>query len=326
MKDFTYHRAESLYEAVTLLASTPGAKLLAGGTNLLDLMKLQIETPRHLIDINHIGLDKVETLASGGLAIGALVRNADLAAHPIVRRDYEVLSRALVSGASGQLRNRATTAGNLMQRTRCPYFYGTTKACNKRLPGSGCDAIDGFSTNLAVLGASSSCIATHSSDMAVALRALDAMIVVIGPAGERRIALSDFHRLPGKTPHVETSLDNHEIIARVELPAPIGGRHVYRKVRERASYAFATVSVALIAQVKAERVAIDRVAFGGLAAKPWRVEAAEGRGFGHPGDIAEAAASVVLDGALPTVHNRYKLNLARQALHAALIDAQERRT
>lgn len=325
MKDFTYHRANSLDEAVTLLVSTPNAKLLAGGTNLLDLMKLQIETPQHLIDINHIGLDKVETLPSGGLAIGALVRNADLAAHPIVKRDYGVLTRALVSGASGQLRNRATTAGNLMQRTRCPYFYGTTKACNKRAPGSGCDAVNGFSTNLAVLGASASCIATHSSDMAVALRALDAMIVVIGPAGERRIALSDFHRLPGDTPHVETSLDSHEIIARVELPAPIGGRQIYRKVRERASYAFATVSVALIAHVDAERVAIDKLAFGGLAAKPWRVEAAEGRGFGLPGEIAEAAASVVLDGASPTDHNKYKLDLARQALHAALIDAQEQR-
>ena len=325
MKDFTYHRANSLDEAVTLLVSTPNAKLLAGGTNLLDLMKLQIETPQHLIDINHIGLDKVETLASGGLAIGALVRNADLAAHPIVKRDYGVLTRALVSGASGQLRNRATTAGNLMQRTRCPYFYGATKACNKRVPGSGCDAVNGFSTNLAVLGASASCIATHSSDMAVALRALDATIVVIGPAGERRIALSDFHRLPGDTPHVETSLDSREIIVRVELPAPIGGRQVYRKVRERASYAFATVSVALIAHVDAERVAIDKLAFGGLAAKPWRVEAAEGRGFGLPGEIAEAAASVVLDGASPTDHNKYKLDLARQALHAALIDAQEQR-
>lgn len=323
MKDFTYHRPSSLDEAVSLLVSTANAKLLAGGTNLLDLMKLQIETPQHLIDINHIGLDKVEILTSGGLAIGALVRNADLAAHPIVRRDYGVLSRALLSGASGQLRNRATTAGNMMQRTRCPYFYGTTKACNKRVPGSGCDAINGFSANLAVLGSSASCIATQSSDMAVALRALDASIVVVGPRGERKIAVADFHRLPGETPHVETALGGDEIILRVELPPPIGGRQVYRKVRERASYAFATVSVALVAHVDIKGVAIVRAAFGGLAAKPWRIEAAEGRGFGLPGEVAEAAAAIVLDGATPTDQNRYKIDLARRVLHAALIDAQE---
>ncbi|MDU0343488.1 FAD binding domain-containing protein [Bosea rubneri] len=323
MRPFAYQRASSAREAVAMLAARPQARIIAGGTNLLDLMKLQIETPAHLVDVNGIGLDTVEPDGAGGLRLGALVRNTDLAAHDTIRRQYGVLTRALVAGASGQLRNRATTAGNLMQRTRCPYFYSTAMACNKREPGSGCDAREGASANLAILGTSAACIATHPSDMAVAMRALDAVVRVLGPAGERSIPIADFHRLPGATPEVETALQPGELITAVELPAPLGGTHVYRKVRERASYAFATVSVALIARIDGERVAIERLAFGGLAAKPWRVEAAERRGFGTPEEIARDAATVALAGARPTDRNAYKIELAQRALHAALIDALE---
>ena len=323
MRPFTYQRADSAAAIVAMLAARPEARIIAGGTNLLDLMKLQIETPGHLIDVNGAGFDAIEPIETGGLRLGALVRNTDLAAHDRVRQDYGVLTRALVSGASGQLRNRATTAGNLMQRTRCPYFYSTAMACNKREPGSGCDAIEGISTNLAVLGASEACIATHPSDMAVALRALDAQVRVTGSGGERSIPIGDFHRLPGDTPDIETDVRDGEMITAVDLPAPVGGIHVYRKVRERASYAFATVSVALIARVDGDAVAIDRLAFGGLAAKPWRVEAAERRGSGSPEEVARDAAAVALEGANPTDDNAYKIELAQRSLHAALIDAME---
>jgi len=323
MRPFTYQRANSPQEVVAMLAARPGARIIAGGTNLLDLMKLQIETPEHLVDVNGIGLDRIESTASGGLSVGATVRNTDLAAHPVVRQHYGVLTRALVSGASGQLRNRATTAGNLMQRTRCPYFYATAMACNKREPGSGCAAQEGVSTHLAILGSSANCMATHPSDMAVAMRALDAVVHVVGPAGERRIPIANFHRLPDATPEVETDLRAGEIVTAVTLPSPLGGRHVYRKVRERASYAFATVSVALVARIDGNRVAIERLAFGGLAARPWRVEAAEQRGFGTPEDVAREAATIALQGARPTHHNAFKISLAQRALHAALIDAQE---
>ncbi|CAM3391975.1 4-hydroxybenzoyl-CoA reductase subunit beta [Bordetella sputigena] len=323
MKAFTYARAPSAEAAVAILSARPDARLIAGGTNLIDLMKLQVETPGHLIDVNGIGLDIIEPTATGGLRVGALVRNTDLAAHETVRRRYGLLTRAIVAGASAQLRNRATTAGNIMQRTRCPYFYGTAMACNKREPGAGCDARDGLSTNLAILGASAACIATHPSDMAVAMRALDGVVHVLGPDGQRSIPFADFHRLPGATPHIETALGRAEVITSVDLPPPVDGTHVYRKVRERASYAFATVSVALIARHDGDDVAIERLAFGGLAAKPWRVEAAERRGFGSPEAIARDAAAIVLQGARPTEHNAYKIELARRALHAALIDAQE---
>ena len=323
MRPFTYQRADSAAEAVTMLAARPDARIIAGGTNLLDLMKLQIETPGHLIDVNGTGFDTIEPIEAGGLRLGALVRNTDLAAHERVRREYGVLTRALVSGASGQLRNRATTAGNLMQRTRCPYFYSTAMACNKREPGSGCDAIGGISTNLAVIGVSEACIATHPSDMAVALRALDAQVRVTGSDGERSIPIADFHRLPGDTPEIETELRDGEMITAVDLPAPVGGVHVYRKVRERASYAFATVSVALIARVEGEAISIERLAFGGLAAKPWRVEAAERRGSGSPEEVARDAAAVALEGATPSDDNAYKIKLAQRSLHAALIDVME---
>ena len=245
MKAFTYERATSAKEAASAAVRTPGAKFIAGGTNLLDLMKLQIETPQHLIDVNGLGLDKITPTSEGGLRVGALVRNTDLAADARVRKDYGVLSRALVSGASGQLRNKATTAGNLLQRTRCPYFYDTTKPCNKRQPGSGCAAIGGFNRNLAVMGTSDACIATHPSDMAVAMRVLDATVETVNAAGQTRaIPIADFHRLPGTTPNIETSLAPGELITAVTLPKPIGGTHIYQKVRDRASYAFALVSVA----------------------------------------------------------------------------------
>lgn len=311
MKAFSYERAGSPEEAVKAAAATPGAKFIAGGTNLLDLMKLGIETPAHLIDVNRLGLDTIETTTEGGLRVGALVRNTDLAADPRVRRDYGVLSKALVAGASGQLRNKATTAGNLLQRTRCPYFYSTELPCNKRAPGSGCSAIGGLSHNHAILGTSAACIATHPSDMAVAMRVLDAVVETLGADGAKRsIPIADFHRLPGDTPQVETALGAGEMITAVTLPKPVGGKHVYRKVRQRASYAFANVSVALVA----EGGTVRRAAFGALAAKPWRVEAAEGRGAGEAADGA-------LAGARTTEHNAYKVALARRTLEAALAEA-----
>src|SRR3954463_10424397 len=240
MKPFSYERATSPAAAASAAARIPGAKFIAGGTNLLDLMKLEIETPPHLIDVNGLALDKIEPTPDGGLRIGALVRNTELATDARVRRDYGVLSRALVAGATGQLRNMATTAGNLLQRTRCPYFYDTNQPCNKRAPGSGCGAIGGFSRQHAVVGVSDACIATHPSDMAVAMRALDATVETVRPDGSvRTIPISEFHRLPGDTPHLETTLTPGELITAVTLPKPVGGKHVYRKVRDRASYAFA---------------------------------------------------------------------------------------
>ena len=236
MKPFTYERAASPTAAVAAAAARPGARFIAGGTNLLDLMKLQIEAPIHLVDVNGLGLDRIEPTPEGGLRIGALVRNTDLAADARVRRDYGVLSRALLAGASGQLRNRATTAGNLLQRTRCPYFYDTDQPCNKRQPGSGCPAIAGMSRPLAVIGVSDACIASHPSDMAVAMRVLDATVETLRPDGQaRRIPIADFHRLPGNTPHIETTLEANELITAVTLPRPLGGTQLYHKVRDRAS-------------------------------------------------------------------------------------------
>jgi xanthine dehydrogenase YagS FAD-binding subunit len=281
---------------------------------LLDLMKLQIETPAHLIDVNRLGLDKIEATPEGGLRIGALVRNTDLAADPQVRRDYGLLSRALLAGASGQLRNKATTAGNLLQRTRCPYFYDTNQPCNKRQPGSGCAAVGGFSRQHAVVGASEACIATHPSDMAVAMRALDAAVETVRPdGGTRRIPIAEFHRLPGDTPQVEAALASGELITAVTLPKPVGGTQIYRKVRDRASYAFALVSVGVIVQ----RDGTGRVALGGVAHKPWRIEAAEAempRG-------AKAVAAGLLANAKPTPQNAFKLTLVERTLTAALTEA-----
>lgn len=314
MKPFTYERAQSPAEAAAAVERVPGAKFIAGGTNLLDLMKLQIENPVHLVDVNALQLDRVEPALDGGLRIGALVRNTDLAAHERVRRDYGVLSRALLAGASGQLRNKATTAGNLLQRTRCPYFYDTHMPCNKRQPGSGCSAIGGVTRQHAVIGTSPACIATHPSDMAVALRVLDAKVETVRGDGRTRvIPIADFHRLPGTTPHIETVLAPGELITAVTLPRPVGGMHIYRKVRDRASYAFALVSVAAIVQ----RNGAGRVALGGVAHRPWRVEAAEA----ELPNGAKAAAGKLLAGAQPAHDNAFKLALAERTLAAVLAQA-----
>jgi xanthine dehydrogenase YagS FAD-binding subunit len=307
MKPFTYERAASPAAAAAAVAATPNSKFIAGGTNLLDLMKLQIETPSHLIDVNHLGLDTIEPTPEGGLRIGALVRNTDLAADPRVRRDYAVLTRALLAGASGQLRNKATTAGNLLQRTRCPYFYDAAQACNKRQPGTGCAAAGGFNRNLAIMGTSEACIATYPSDMAVAMRVLDAVVeTVSADSGTRAIPIAELHRLPGDTPHIDTTLRRGELITGVTLPPPLGGTHVYQKVRDRASYAFATVSVAAVLRPDGD----NRFAFGGLAHKPWRVEAAERLA------TPAAVADVVLDGARTTPQNAFKVPLAARTLAA----------
>lgn len=308
MRAFSYQRARTVHEATEAAAAHPEAAYIAGGTNLLDLAKLEIERPRHLVDINHIGLDRIEPAEDGGLRVGALVRNTDLAADPRVRRDYPVLTRALLAGASGQLRNKATTAGNLLQRTRCPYFYDTSKPCNKRQPGSGCAAIGGHSRELAVIGVSAACIAQHPSDMAVAMRVLDARVETMMPGGATRsIAIADFHRLPGDTPSIDTVLRPAELITAVVLPPPTGGMQSYTKVRDRSSYAFALVSVAAIVGADGHRFA-----FGSIAPKPWRVEAAERLGS------ADAVADRVLAGATPTEANRYKLTLVHRLVGAAL--------
>src|SRR5215207_1427180 len=315
MKAFTYERAKTPAEAAAAAARNPGAKFIAGGTNLLDLMKLQIETPAHLIDVNGLGLDKIEATEDGGLRIGALVRNTDLAAHERVRRDYSVLSRALLAGATGTLRNKATTAGNLLQRTRCPYFYDTNMPCNKREPGSGCSALDGISRQLAVIGSSEACIATNPSDMAVAMRALDAMVETVKPDGTTpSVPIAEFHRLPGDTPHIETVMEPGELITAVTLPKPVGGKHLYYKVRDRASFAFALVSVGAIVQ----RDGTGRVALGGVAHKPWRVEAAKAempRG-------AKAVTAGLLAGARTPNDNAFKPPLVERTLAAVLTEAK----
>lgn len=315
MKTFTYERVTTPAEAAASAQRTAGAKFIAGGTNLLDLMKLEIETPTHLIDVNGLALDSIEVTAEGGLRIGALVRNTDLAADGRVRRDYAVLSRALLAGASGQLRNQATTAGNLLQRTRCPYFYDTNQPCNKRQPGSGCAALGGYSRQLAVVGASESCIATHPSDMAVAMQLLDAVVETVNPDGsERQIPLAEFYRAPGDTPHLETVLQPGELIVAVTLPPPAGGTHIYRKVRDRASYAFALVSVAAIVHPDGS----GRVAIGGVAHKPWRLaeaDAALPQG-------AQAVYDKLFATAQPTAENAFKLTLAKRTLASVLSEAR----
>jgi xanthine dehydrogenase YagS FAD-binding subunit len=316
MKVFTYQRATTPAQAAQTVARTPGSRFIAGGTNLLDLMKLEIETPGALVDVNKLGFDKIEPTANGGLRIGAFVRNTDLASDPRVRKDYAVLSRALLSGASTQLRNKATTSGNLLQRTRCSYFYDTAQKCNKREPGSGCAAIGGFTRNLAVVGTSDACIATHPSDMAVAMRLLDAEVETVRADGSKRtIPIADFHRLPGNTPHIETVLEPGELITYVTLPKPLGGVHAYKKVRDRASYAFALVSVATVILPDGT----GRVAVGGVAHKPWRVEAAEQQmGVG-----AKAVADRLMAGAKTTEENAFKVPLVHRILAAAMQDAKK---
>lgn len=315
MRSFTYERADSAAAATAAFARTQGARFIAGGTNLLDLMKLEIETPSHIIDVSRLGFDKIEPTDEGGLRIGAMVRNTDLASDPRVRQDYALLSRALFAGASGQLRNKATTAGNLLQRTRCPYFYDTNQPCNKRNPGSGCAAIGGFSRLHAVVGASEACIATHPSDMAVALQALDATVETVDVAGKvRAIPLADFYRAPANTPDIETVLSTGELITSVTLPKPIGGKHIYQKVRDRASYAFALISVGAIVQSDGSA----RVALGGVGYKPWRVKAAEAESL----QGAKAVTAVLLAGAKTSHENAYKLPLVERTLAGVLMQAK----
>lgn len=315
MKPFRYFRARTLDEATEIAATTAGAKYIGGGTNLIDLMKLGIEVPEVVVDINHIGLDKIESVEGGGLRIGALVRNTDLASDLRVRRIYPALSRAIVAGASGQLRNMATTAGNLMQRTRCPYFYDVNQPCNKRHPGSGCAAINGFSRSLAVIGGSDKCIANYPGDMAVAMRLFDAKIEARGAGGaSRMIAIEDFHRLPEDKPEIETTLQPGELITAVTLPPPPEGKQFYRKVRDRASYAFALASVAALTTPDGG----GRFAVGGVAPKPWRSAAADAaltKG-------AKAATGVLFAQAKPTESNRFKLALVERTLGSLLSAAR----
>lgn len=316
MKAFSYERITDPAAAAKRASEVAGAKFIAGGTNLLDLMKLEIETPVHLIDLGDSGLDTIEETSDGGLRIGAMVSNTDLAADPRVRRNYAVLTRALVAGASGQLRNKASTAGNLLQRTRCPYFYDTAMPCNKRSPGAGCAALSegAFSRQLGIVGTSDSCIATHPSDMAVAMRALDASVETVTSIGATRtIPLESFHRLPGDTPDVENALMKGEMITAVTLPAPVGGRQAYRKVRDRSSYAFAVLSVALVQQADGT----GSVALGGVAPKPWRSAEADA----ELPNGARAVMAKLLEGARPTEENAFKITLAERTLATMLSEA-----
>ena len=322
MKPFHYERATAVTSAC-MSAAEPAAKFIAGGTNLVDLMKLEIETPEHLVDINALPLGGIEPTSDNGLRIGALVSNSALAADMTVRRKYPVLSQAIVAGASGQLRNKATTGGNLLQRTRCPYFYDTTKPCNKRMPGSGCAALAGLNRMNAVLGVSDNCIAAHPSDMAVAMAALDAQVETVARDGATRtIPIDVLYRAPGDTPHIETVLQPGELIRAVVLPPPPPGRQIYRKVRDRASYAFALVSVAAIVAHDANRIQSARIAFGGLSYKPWRSADAEAALAGAPLTRAayDAAGAAALKNARGYGHNDFKLPLARRTLRAALAE------
>ena len=315
MRPFSYEKPTDP-AAAARAAEVEGAKFVAGGTNLLDLMKLEIETPVHLIDVGGLGLDEITETEDGGLRIGTLVTNTALSADQRIRRDYPVLTRAIAAGASGQLRNKATTGGNLLQRTRCPYFYDTAMPCNKRAPGSGCGALTegAFSRQLGVIGTSEACIATHPSDMAVAMRVLDAVVETVTPSGmTRQIALEDFHLLPGQTPDQETALMPGELITHVTLPAPVGGMQSYHKVRDRASYAFALVSVALIRQADGS----GAIALGGVAPKPWRSAAADA----ELPNGARAVIAQLLDGATPTEENAFKITLAERTLAAMLKEA-----
>jgi xanthine dehydrogenase YagS FAD-binding subunit len=326
MKAFTYERAANLGAAVTAV-SQAGAKFISGGTNLLDLMRLEIEQPTHLVDISRLPLKEIEELPDGGLRIGAQAANSDVAADLRVRTHYPVLSQALVAGASGQLRNKASVGGNLLQRTRCPYFYYDGPAgCNKRDPGSGCSAIGGFNRVHAILGASETCIATHPSDMAVAMTALEAEIELLGADGStRRVAIGKFHRLPGDTPHIETVLGPGEMITAVVLPPQPPGQQLYRKVRDRASYAFALVSVAVIVATERGTITAVRVAFGGVAHKPWRSLEAEAALVGRPATMAtfRLAAEAAMAQAVGRGHNDFKIELAKRTLCRTLAQAAQ---
>jgi xanthine dehydrogenase YagS FAD-binding subunit len=324
MINFEYARATDVADAIRQIAADSAAKFIAGGTNLLDLMKYDVERPARLIDITHLPLRAIEETSSGGLSIGALVLNSDLAYHPLIEIRYPLLSSAILAGASQQLRNMASTGGNLLQRTRCLYFYDTATPCNKREPGSGCSAINGINRMNAILGTSDACIATHPSDMCVALAALDATIHVAGPAGERAIAFADFHRLPGDTPQIETTLAPTEIIVAVELPPQgFAANYSYLKIRDRLSYAFALVSVAAALEVEGGRIKEARLALGGVAHKPWRRAEAEAALRGEAPDRAAfaRAADILLRDGKGFSHNAFKIDLARRAIERALTQA-----
>jgi xanthine dehydrogenase YagS FAD-binding subunit len=326
MRPFAYQRPGDVADAVTMLAQAPNGTFLAGGTNLVDLMRLGVATPDVLVDVRRLGSDRITELPDGGLRIGAAVPNSELAADRRVRRRYPVLSQALLSGASGQLRNLATTGGNLLQRTRCVYFQNMTTPCNKRQPGSGCSALEGYHRELAILGWSDACVATHPSDMAVALAALEAVVRAQGPGGERTIPLTDLHRLPGDHPERDTVLERGELITAVDLPPlPMAARSRYRKVRDRASYAFALVSVAAALQVADGVVGDVRLALGGVAHKPWRATTAEQALRGAPAtqDSFRAAAEAELAGARTLPGNAFKVPLARNVIVSTLLELME---
>ena len=324
MINFQYARASDVSDAVRQIAADPAAKFIAGGTNLLDLMKEDVERPARLIDISRLPLKSVKETADGGLRIGALVPNSDLAYHPLIAKRYPIVASAILAGASAQLRNMASTGGNLLQRTRCFYFYDTATPCNKREPGSGCSAINGINRINAILGTSEACIATHPSDMCVALAALEARVHVAGPAGERVIAFADFHRLPGDTPQRDTNLDANELVVAVELPAQgFAANYSYLKIRDRLSYAFALVSVAAALEVEDGTIKQARLALGGVAHKPWRDPAAEATLRGKAASQAsfESAAEILLRDAKGYAHNAFKIDLARRAILRTLTQA-----
>jgi xanthine dehydrogenase YagS FAD-binding subunit len=324
MNPFHYTRASDVADAIRQIAGDPAAKFIAGGTNLIDLMKYDVEHPARLIDISHLPLRSVEETSGGGLRIGALVPNSDLAYHPLIEQRYPLIASAILSGASQQLRNMASTGGNLVQRTRCFYFYDAVTPCNKRQPGSGCSAISGINRINAILGTSEACIATHPSDLCVALAALEAIVHVAGPAGTRTIAFSDFHRLPGDTPQRDTNLEPNEIITAIELPPKgFGENYSYLKIRDRLSYAFALVSVAAALELDGDTIKEARLALGGVAHKPWRVTAAEAALRGQRADASAfaRAADLVLQGAKGYGHNDFKIGLARRAIVRTLSQA-----
>lgn len=320
MESFRFIRAQSNQAAISAVEINQ-AKFIAGGTNMLDLMKLNIETPKQVVDINNLQLYKIEEMQNGAIRIGALVKNSDLAYHPTIIKNYPVLSEALLSGASPQLRNMASVSGNLMQRTRCPYFYNTDFACNKRVPGSGCAAINGYNRNNAILGTSDKCIATHPSDMCVAIAALGAIINVQSAKGARSIPFSEFHLLPGQTPHIEHALKKGELITSVEIPAlSFSSRSHYLKVRDRASYEFALASAAVALDIEGGTIKGARIALGGVGTKPWRSVAAEQALIGKPANPENyhKAAEVALAEAKPYKHNAFKIELAKRTLVRAL--------
>jgi xanthine dehydrogenase YagS FAD-binding subunit len=324
MINFQFARAGDVADAVRQIAAEPKAKFIAGGTNLIDLMKEDVERPSRLIDISRLPLKSVEETAEGGLRIGALVPNSDLAYHPLIAGRYPMLASAILAGASAQLRNMASTGGNLLQRTRCLYFYDTATPCNKREPGSGCSAVTGLNRMHAILGTSEACIATHPSDMCVALAALDATVHVAGPAGARAIAFSEFHRLPGDTPQRDTNLQSNEIVTAVELPTRgFAANYTYLKIRDRLSYAFALVSVAAALEFEGDTIQEARVALGGVAHKPWRDSSAEAalRGQAASQSTFTGAADLLLRDAKGFEHNAFKIDLARRAIVRALTQA-----